>query len=104
MKITTLIGWPATTANGTPSGKPTVLSVVDVDGPERREQFAVFDAAKRLHQFPKGIRCLAIPVSENPSLAIFVSDEVSARFSKVEESFKAEPPPVATRYKKHSKP
>lgn len=104
MKITTLIGWPEKTPRNTPAGKPTVLSVVDVDGPDRREQFAIYDAARRLHQYPKGVKCLALPVSEDPALAIFVSDEVSARFAGVSESVKAEPAPSAPRSRRHPKP
>lgn len=77
MKITTLVGWPARTPNGSPSGKPTVLSLVDVDGDDRREQLTAFDAAKRLHQFPKGVRCVALLVSEDPPLASFVNEETA---------------------------
>ena len=78
MKTTTiLIGFAKTDASGNPLGQARIVSDPPKDDAERREQAALFDNAKRLHQFPKGIRYLAFVNCVAASVAAHISDEVS---------------------------
>jgi hypothetical protein len=77
MKTTILIGYAKTDASGNPVGAAKVISGPPADDAEAREQGRIFSDAKQRHQFPKGVKYIAIGNVEIADVAIHISAEVT---------------------------
>lgn len=77
MKLTILLGYAKTDANGHPVGPAKIISGPPGDEAEAQAQARLFTDAKQRHQFPKGLRHLAYGLIEIADRAAFISDEVA---------------------------
>lgn len=77
MKLTILLGYAKTDASGHPLGPAKIISGPPGDDIEAQTQARLFTDAKQRHQFPKGIRHLALGTIDIADRAAFISDEVA---------------------------
>jgi hypothetical protein len=73
MKLQILVGFP----NQDGSGEPVIIGKPSGSAVEIQKQARIFDDAKRLHQFPKGVKFLAFGTFESNDSAIFINDKVA---------------------------
>lgn len=72
MQTNLIIGWP----NSDGSGKPVVFGPATSEK-ERQELGRMFNDAKKLHRYPKGIKFLAAGTFDSADLAIFISESTA---------------------------
>lgn len=69
MQTNLIIGWP----NSDGSGKPVQFGPATSEK-ERQELGRMFNDAKKLHRFPKGVKFLATGTFDSSDIAIFISE------------------------------